>query len=159
MMKRKFLWLFAGMCVLALGIFLLDFFIPTPAVSQSLYPLTLRSSGGQTLTLSVEHATTEAQREYGLMNRSSVTHGMLFVFDQPQELVFWMKNTLVPLDIAFFTADGAFVSSTTMVPCTADPCVTYPSGGPSLYALEMPEGFLKQHSLGQDWKIVQENAH
>lgn len=58
--------------------------------------------------LTLEVARTETQREYGLMNRSKVpTHtGMIFVFDSDAPIDFWMKNTLVPLDMIFVGRDG-----------------------------------------------------
>jgi hypothetical protein len=68
--------------------------------------------------------------------------GMLFVFQADSEGGFWMKNTLIPLDIAFFTADGGFVDALTMVPCVEDPCPTYRPDGSYRYALEAPAGGL-----------------
>lgn len=58
--------------------------------------------------LSLEVARTAAQREYGLMNRTSIAAhtGMLFVFDSDGPIAFWMKNTRVPLDMVFISADG-----------------------------------------------------
>ena len=68
--------------------------------------------------------------------------GMLFVFPVDSDGGFWMKNTLIPLDIVFFTADGGFVDALTMAPCTEDPCPTYRPGGSYRYALEAPAGDL-----------------
>lgn len=58
--------------------------------------------------LTLEVARSEAQREYGLMNRTSVAPhtGMIFVFDNDGPVAFWMKNTLVPLDMIFVASDG-----------------------------------------------------
>ncbi len=59
-------------------------------------------------TLHLEVARTVDQREYGLMNRTSVPQhtGMVFVFEQDAPIAFWMKSTLVPLDMIFVAADG-----------------------------------------------------
>ena len=58
--------------------------------------------------LTLEIARTEAQREYGLMNRTSIAPhtGMIFVFDDDGPVAFWMKDTLVPLDMIFVASDG-----------------------------------------------------
>jgi len=58
--------------------------------------------------LTLEVARTEAQREHGLMDRAAIpSHtGMIFVFDRDEPVEFWMKNTLVPLDMIFIARDG-----------------------------------------------------
>ena len=66
--------------------------------------------------------------------------GMLFTFDADTSGGFWMKDTLLPLDIAFFDSEGGFVDGFVMEPCDTDDCPTYFPGGPYRYALEMVEG-------------------
>lgn len=66
--------------------------------------------------------------------------GMIFIFEQDLAGGFWMKDTLIPLDIAFFSADGALVKVLSMVPCESDPCPTYSPGAPYRYAVEVPAG-------------------
>ena len=68
--------------------------------------------------------------------------GMLFIFEADSEGGFWMSNTLIQLDIAFFASDGIFVDKLTMVPCTTDDCPRYHATGPYRYAIEAPEGDL-----------------
>lgn len=116
----------------------------------------LQSPDGKLITLQVELANTYAQQERGLMNRTELPEGtgMLFSFDAEQPLNFWMKNTLIPLDIVYLDADGAFVSSTTMVPCVEDPCATYPSAGPAMRALELPVGYIKKMEIGEGWRLM-----
>jgi len=94
--------------------------------------------------LTVAVAETPRQRSQGLMGVTDLgsLDGMLFVFQVDSDGGFWMKNTLIPLDIAFFTADGGFVDALTMAPCTEDPCPTYRPGGSYRYALEAPAGDL-----------------
>ncbi|HKN10867.1 MAG TPA: DUF192 domain-containing protein [Pseudomonadota bacterium] len=101
---------------------------------------------GQTVV--AEIAATEATRTTGLMNRFSLQpdHGMLFVFSQPQALAFWMKNTYVPLSIAFIGADGRILNIEDMAPLTEN---THPSRGSALYALEMKKGWFAQHAIGE----------
>ena len=96
--------------------------------------------------LVAETATTTATRTAGLMHRFSLKpdHGMLFVFDAPQPLAFWMKNTFVPLSIAFIGADGRILNIEDMTPQTE---TTHPSQGLALYALEMKKGWFAQHTI------------
>ena len=85
--------------------------------------------GGRELIVAV--AEFPNQRSQGLMGVTDlgVLDGMLFVFQVDSDGGFWIKNTLIPLDIVFFTAEGGFVDSLTMAPCTEDPCPTYRPGG------------------------------
>lgn len=92
---------------------------------------------------STELATTEAAREHGLMARRQLPagHAMLFVFTDEAPRGFWMKNTLVALDILYFDAERRLVSIQRDVPpCKADPCPIYPSAAPARYVLEVAAG-------------------
>jgi len=73
------------------------------------------------------------------MNRESLPQdaGMLFVFDTPGSYGFWMKNTLIPLDIIRLDQNFVVVDTATMTPCTADPCPSYNHRGLALYVLEI----------------------
>jgi uncharacterized membrane protein (UPF0127 family) len=97
--------------------------------------------------LVAEVAATEATRTTGLMNRFSLQpdHGMLFVFKAPQPQAFWMKNTYVPLSIAFIGSDGRILNIADMAPQTE---TTHPSRGPAHFALEMRKGWFAQHGIG-----------
>jgi uncharacterized membrane protein (UPF0127 family) len=93
--------------------------------------------------IAVELATDEPSREHGLMGRSELApdHGMLFVFPDAQPRWFWMKDTLIPLDILYFDGGRKLVSMQLDVPpCKADPCATYPSDKPARYVLELSAG-------------------
>jgi uncharacterized protein len=92
----------------------------------------------------VEIANTDATRERGLMFRETMDprHGMLFIHDRQEPLAYWMKNTLIPLDILFFDNQRRLVSQQRDVPpCTlGDACPPYPSDAPARYVLELNAG-------------------
>ncbi len=96
--------------------------------------------------LVAEIAANSETRTTGLMHRFSLKpdHGMLFVFGEPQPLAFWMKNTYVPLSIAFIGADGRILNIEDMSPQTE---VTHPSWGLALYALEMKKGWFAERGI------------
>jgi uncharacterized membrane protein (UPF0127 family) len=93
-----------------------------------------------------EVAATPEQREKGLMNRFSLRpdHGMVFVFERVQPLAFWMKNTFIPLSIAFIAPDGRILNLDDMVPQDES---THWSSGPALYALEMRRGWFAERGI------------
>jgi uncharacterized membrane protein (UPF0127 family) len=101
------------------------------------------------VALTVEAADTEDEREHGLMDRTSLgaDDGMVFLFDAPSSGSFWMKDTLIPLSIAFWDEDGRIVGIRDMDPCTADPCPTYGSPEPYVGALEVNQGFFEEHGV------------
>lgn len=90
--------------------------------------------------LVVEVASTPQARETGLMNRFSLQqdHGMLFVFEAPQPLAFWMKNTYIPLSVAFVDRNGRITNIEDMRPQDES---THWSNGAALYAIEMRQGW------------------
>jgi uncharacterized protein len=96
-------------------------------------------------------AQTGQQRQRGLMEVTDLGGyaGMLFVFGSERESSFYMRNTPMPLSIAWFDDEGDFVSATDMEPC-ADrlDCPTYASGAPARFALEVPQGELEALGIG-----------
>lgn len=95
--------------------------------------------------LAVAIADTPALRSQGLMGVTDLggLDGMLFVFDKSIDGGFWMKDTLISLDIAFFDTDGLFVDTFTMRPCTGNPCPVYRPSGAYRHAVEVPAGDLR----------------
>jgi uncharacterized membrane protein (UPF0127 family) len=100
------------------------------------------ATGHRSVALRVEVASTDAQRAEGLMNRRRLSPkaGMVFLFAQPTRTQFWMKDTLIPLSIAFWGPDGRIYKMFEMQPCTADPCHVYEPGGTFVGAIEMGQG-------------------
>ena len=74
----------------------------------------------------------------GLMYRPWLAPGtgMLFLFDPPRPVSFWMKNTLIPLDIRYYDAAGRLVAYHLATPCLSEPCAHYPGRGRVAYVLE-----------------------
>jgi uncharacterized membrane protein (UPF0127 family) len=105
------------------------------------------------VTITAEIARTERERERGLMFRKEIKdgEGMLFVFDRDQILSFWMKNTLVPLSIAYISRDGVILEIRELEPGNLRPIV---SGRSCRYALEVPRGWFDRAGLGPGSRIV-----
>lgn len=98
--------------------------------------------GESPTSVRVQVAEDEDQREIGLMGRTDMPEdaGMLFVFEEEVEGAFWMKDTLIPLSIAFIDDEGTIVDILDMQPCDADPCEIYQSSGAYSQALEVNLG-------------------
>jgi uncharacterized protein len=117
-------------------------------------PLTIHSANGSH-RFTVEIAQTPEQQETGMMFRRSVpkNHGMIFPYEPSQEVAFWMKNTLVPLDMLFIRSDGTIVRIVTAKPLSLDPV---PSGEPIAAVLELRGGRSAELGISEgdraDWK-------
>jgi len=103
------------------------------------------------VSVDAEVASTPEQWKTGLMYRETLAegHGMLFVFPDSQIRSFWMKNTLVPLDIIFIGADKKVVSISQAGPCTSLLCENYVSERPAMYVLEVSRGFAEQYGISR----------
>ncbi len=93
-----------------------------------------------------EVALTEIERNRGLMYRTSLRdgEGMLFVFDYDQQVSFWMKNTKLPLSLAYILSDGTIVQILDLVPFSEEP---RPSSRSVRYALEVPQGWFSRAGI------------
>jgi len=100
--------------------------------------------------VSLEVARNEPERSRGLMHRASMPErsGMIFLFERPGIYPFWMKNTLIPLDM-FWTDTGGKVVwiAESVPPCQADPCPEYPPKAVASYVIETNGGFAKRHGV------------
>ncbi len=101
------------------------------------------------LKIEAELAYTDETRMRGLMFRESLPDdaGMLFIFPYMDQHSFWMKNTLIPLDIIWLNDRKEIVYIATAQPCTEDPCASYVPMQKAKYVLEVNEGFTKKHSI------------
>lgn len=99
---------------------------------------------------SVETVSTPEQRSLGLMHRKSMDadKGMLFIFQQAQPYTFWMKNTLIPLDIIWLDHARRVVHIEKNVPpCEQDPCADYHPPASALYVLEINAGLTEKKNI------------
>jgi len=100
----------------------------------------------------VQVAATPQQQAIGLMFRQKMpqAEGMLFVFEQPREQCFWMKNTLLPLTAAFVADDGTIVNLADMAPQTTE---SHCSEKPVRFVLEMNQGWFAQKGIKAGFKL------
>ena len=102
--------------------------------------------------VNVEIAADDATRAQGLMFRDQLAadRGMIFLFPQSGDYPFWMKNTLIPLDMIWIDEQKRIVNVAANVPpCKADPCPSVPSGGNAKYVLEVAAGVAARHGLAK----------
>jgi uncharacterized protein len=100
-------------------------------------------------TFQVEIADSQLERRTGLMGRETLDpfDGMAFVWDEPVQGSFWMKDTLIPLSIAFWDEGGRIIAILDMDPCVADPCPTYGPPAPFIGAVEVRQGAFRLRSV------------
>lgn len=118
-------------------------------------PLAEISSSGRFLVWA-ELAISEKEQARGLMFRKHLRddRGMLFVFSDEGKRFFWMKNTLIPLDLFFVSSDFRIVDiKKGLQPCKSDPCPTYESAFPARYVLEVNAGLADRQVLKVGDKI------
>jgi len=115
-----------------------------------------KTDGSLVASFQLEIAATPAEHQKGLMNRQSLPadQGMLFVYQQPQPLSFWMKNTLIPLDMIFISSDKKVVSiSHDAQPCSETPCLSYKSKRPAQYVLEINGGLCQEKGIKEGIEV------
>ncbi len=130
------------------------FLSPTIILASNTSQLTIKTAE-KNITFNVEIAKTPTEQAYGLMDRKTLAKnaGMLFVYDNASQLSFWMKNTLIPLDIIFIDASKKIVDIETMAPCHEASCPIYNSKKPAQYALEINAGLSKQDGISSGDRV------
>jgi uncharacterized protein len=113
----------------------------------------INNEGDTLRTIDIEIADTESERTIGLMHRRSMpdTQGMLFIFEEEERRSFWMRNTLIGLDIMFIRENGE-VESIAKYTVPLDER-SIPSKGPSTYVLEVIEGFCDRYGIQEGTKV------
>jgi len=109
--------------------------------------ITIKNADSKKITAHVEIADNEDSRQRGLMFRRILdeNEGMIFVFPSERKQNFWMKNTYIPLSIAYIGTNGIINEIYEMEPL--DISVTYPSKKPAQYALEMKSGWFERNNI------------
>jgi len=117
---------------------------PTPKPQHNL-PTAILSLGSNSLTTQI--AADDASRELGLMSRTNLgdSEGMVFVFPQPRPVTFWMKDTPIPLSIAYISSSGRILELHDMKPFDE---TSVPSTSQAVvYALEVAKGWFERHGV------------
>jgi uncharacterized protein len=130
-------------------LFLPLFLIAAPAAAQTL-PVTQLSAGMHLIRAEV--AADFGSRSQGLMHRKSLAPnaGMLFVFDEAAPHCMWMKNTYIPLSVAFIDAQGVIINIADMTPHSEQ---SHCAARPAVYALEMTQGWFAQRGIKPGAKL------
>jgi uncharacterized protein len=120
----------------------------TTSGPSGLSTLVIDASGGKEVQVRVEVADDLAEQAKGLMDRTALgeNRGMLFVYPEEREFSFWMKNTLIPLSIAFIDSKRRIIDIQDMKPLDDEP-PHYVSAEPAQYALEVNRGFFEQRGV------------
>lgn len=108
------------------------------------------TSSGKDININVEVADTPEKRALGLMYRDHLEpdEGMLFVYDSEQSVSFWMKNTLIPLDLIFVDGNGSIADiKKDFQPCRTEICESYKPKAKARYVLEVNSGFAAENGI------------
>ena len=111
--------------------------------------------------INVEIADEPQEQSLGLMRRQSLEEnsGMLFIFENEQIRNFWMKNTLIPLDMVFISKDLVIVDIIEAEPCKEDPCSVYTGKGAAKYVLEVNKGYSDKNGVHKGDKVMLKPAY
>lgn len=115
----------------------------------------LVAPGGRRVDMPVYVADHPAAHRQGLMGVTDLPReaGMVFLYPETRQGGFWMKDTLLPLSIAFFAAGGDILAVLDMDPCEADPCPVYDPGVTYRHALEVHQGRFEEVGLDESWAV------
>jgi len=113
-------------------------------------------NGEEQIKIKAEIADTQQKKERGLQFREHLKEnsGMLFTFDNDATFNFWMKNTLIPLDIIFISKNYAIVDIIQADPCVEEPCESYKTTKMSRYVLEVNQNFTLKNNIKVGAKVT-----
>lgn len=148
---------YVGILLVCAFLFIFSFYKTQPTLTEQDVSIAPQAEFGG-VSLRLDYATTNAARELGLGNRTSIPddYGMLFVFAKDGLYGFWMKDTLVPLDMFWLDSQGHVVSIAENVATSSYPNVFYPSM-PARYVLETTAGFAHAHFIATGTPLLLKN--
>ncbi len=132
---------------------------PTTTDVERVVNATFVVPNGENAKVSLRVADEAGERRSGLMHRESLANdsGMVFVYPNAQQVSFWMKNTLIPLDMIFVGPDGEVLNvqhARTQPNASTSELETYPSDGKAKYVVELPRGFANRTGVGPGTELV-----
>ncbi|WP_210424117.1 DUF192 domain-containing protein [Halorussus ruber] len=132
---------------------------PTTTDVERVVNATFVVEDGENVSVSLMVADEPSERQSGLMHRESLANdtGMVFVYPNPQQVSFWMKNTLIPLDMIFVSESGTVLNVQHAEPqpnASTSELDTYPSDGKAKYVVELPRGFANRTGVEPGSKLV-----
>ena len=159
-MKNFWHWTI-GIILLLLFLAFLNSFLIIKSTQTSDNPVTIQQPSQITINnniFNLEIASTSLEKSIGLMHRTHLNKntGMIFIFKDEKPQSFWMKNTLIPLDLIFIDSNNQIVDiKHSFQPCKSEPCESYTSSKPAIYVLEINGGLAKEMEIktGQKVKI------
>ncbi|MFQ3275512.1 MAG: uncharacterized membrane protein (UPF0127 family) [Candidatus Nanohaloarchaea archaeon] len=148
----------AGTVILTLmGLAVLSYTVSQSSIGQQ-RALFLDETGEIKAEISFETAVTPEEKQVGLMNRTSLrdNHGMIFVYDDAEVRAFWMKNTLIPLDIIFLDSEKRIINIEKAYPEPNTPdseLKRYRSDGPAQYVIEVNQNFTDRNNIEESDRV------
>jgi hypothetical protein len=141
-------WVYTVIVLLAIALIIVIYFYPSKNNQESdpnIRTITFQNN----IIIQAETATTSLQQQKGLMYRESLDEdkGMLFIFEDERPRNFWMRNTLISLDIILLDEDKKIVKILTADPCKSEICPTYSSDLPAKYVIEVNAGFTEENEI------------
>jgi uncharacterized membrane protein (UPF0127 family) len=130
--------------------------LPTSPAGSGALPVGRLTVGSAGAALRVRIASDDASRRRGLMGVRTLppNEGMVFLYPSPTTVRFWMRETVIPLAIAFWGPGGRIVSIREMTPCHVDPCPLYGAGRPFLGAVEANAGYFARNHVRIGDRVV-----
>jgi uncharacterized membrane protein (UPF0127 family) len=159
--NKKYMVLVIAVIMVIIAVYLL-FYYQFEEEGKSRAEVSFRVSDDTSFTVTCEIADTDSERAKGLMDRDNLPEdeGMIFIYETPQNVSFWMKNTLIPLDIIFIHENGTVleVAKAHVQPDVPDSeLVRYKSPSPVKWVVEINQGLSAQHGISAGTPVTIEN--